>query len=62
MQRGYTLRHSDACGHIDSVNMAFGTNNASIKQKSLRAVQLLRDAESVVKKMRNFIDDCTVFV
>jgi hypothetical protein len=48
-------RHND----VEAVNQAFGTNEGEIKQRSLEAIRLLRQADSVLTKICNYIEDCT---
>jgi hypothetical protein len=51
---------------VEAVNQAFGANEEEIKQKSLEvpveASRLLRQADSVLNKIHDYIEDCTAYV
>ncbi len=48
-------RHTD----VEAVNQVFGANGVEIKQKSLEAIRLLRQADQALDEIREFIADCT---
>ncbi len=52
----------DAHNDTNAFNLAFGANKEEIKQKSLRASRLLRDAESAVDKICTYIGDHTAYL
>ncbi len=47
---------------MEAVNQAFGTNEMEIKQKSLEAIRLLRQADCALGKICKYIIDCTTYV
>jgi len=54
--------HGEACDDTNALNLAFGANKKDIKQKSLRAIRLLRYAESAVVQIRTYISDHTAYL
>ena len=57
------INWQDSRDDVTGVNHAFGGSmNEDIKQKILRAIKLLKDAESAIDKVCTFISDCTAFV
>jgi hypothetical protein len=51
-------RHND----LEAVNKVFGANKVEIKQKSLEALRLLRQADQALDEISKFIADCTEYV
>jgi len=47
---------------VEADNQVFGANEAEIKQKSLEAIRLLRQADQALDKICKFIADCTEYV
>ncbi len=47
---------------MEADNQVFGTNEAEIKQKSLEAIRLLRQADQALDEICEFIADCTEYV
>jgi hypothetical protein len=47
---------------METVNQVFGTNEVEIKQKSMEAIRLLRQANQALDKICKFITDCTEYV
>jgi hypothetical protein len=52
------IRHND----MDAVKQAFGAYKVEIKRKSLEAIRLLRQADYVLEKICEYINDCTSYV
>jgi hypothetical protein len=50
------------CNDVEAVNQAFGAKEVEIKHKSLEAIRLLRQADCVLEEIREYINDCTVYV
>jgi hypothetical protein len=48
-------RHND----VEAVNQAFGANDGEIKQESLKAIMLLRQADSDLSKICDYVEDHT---
>ena len=44
---------------VEAVNQLFGANKVEIKQKSLEALRLLRQADHVQDKIHKYFDDLT---
>ncbi len=51
-------RHND----VEAVNQVLGATEVEIKQKSLEALRLFRQADQALEKIREFLADCTEFV
>ncbi len=47
---------------MEAVNQVFGPNEVEIKQKSLEALRLLRQADQALDKIHKFLAGCTEFV
>jgi hypothetical protein len=47
---------------VEAVNQTFGVKEVEIKQKSLEAVRLLRQADCALDKIRKYIADCKEYV
>ncbi len=47
---------------MEAVNQVFGANDVEIKQKSLEALRLLKQADQALHKVCKFITDCTEYV
>ncbi len=47
---------------MEADKQAFGANEAKIKQKSLEAIRLLRQADQALDKICKLIADCTEYV
>ncbi len=47
---------------MEADNLVFGANEAEIKQKSLEAIRLLRQADQALEKIPEFIADCLEYV
>ena len=47
---------------MEAVNQVFGASKVEIKQKSLEALRLLRQADQALDKIHKFIADCTEYV
>jgi hypothetical protein len=50
------------CNYVEAVNQVFGANEVEIRQKSLEALRLLRQADQALDKICKFIADCTEYV
>jgi hypothetical protein len=50
------------CNYVEADNQVFGANEAEIKQKSLEAIRLLRQADQALDENCKFIADCTAYV
>jgi hypothetical protein len=50
------------CNDVEAVNQVFGANEVEIKQKSLEALRLLRQADQALDAIREFLADCTEFL
>jgi hypothetical protein len=48
-------RHND----VEAVNQLFGANEVEIKQKSLEALRLLRQADHALNKVHKYFDNLT---
>jgi hypothetical protein len=46
---------------VEAVNQVFGANRVEIKQKSLEALRLLRQADHALDKIRKYHADCTEY-
>jgi hypothetical protein len=44
---------------VEAVDQVFGANKAAIKQKTLEALRLLRQADHVLNEIFKYIADCT---
>jgi hypothetical protein len=44
---------------VKAVDQVFGANKVKIKQKTLEALRLLRQADHVHDKIRKYLTDCT---
>jgi hypothetical protein len=55
-------RQGSRCNNVEAVNQVFGTNEVEIKQKSLEALRLLRQADQALDKIHKLLADCTEFV
>ncbi len=51
-------RHND----MEAVNQVFGVNEVEVKQKSLEALRLLRQADHELDKICKYLADCTEYV
>ncbi len=47
---------------MEAVNQVFGVNKVEIKQKSLEALRLLRQADHALHKIREYLADHTEYV
>jgi hypothetical protein len=47
---------------VEAVNQVFGVNEVEIKQKTLEALRLLRQADHVLDKICKYLTDCTEYV
>ena len=54
--------NGEACDDTNAFNLTVGANKKDIKQKSLRASRLLRNAESAVVQIRTYISDHTAYL
>jgi hypothetical protein len=52
------IRHND----MEAVNQVFGANKVEIKQKSLEALRLLRQADHALDKICKYLADCTEYM
>jgi hypothetical protein len=50
------------CNDVEAVNQVFGANKVEIKQKSLEALRLLRQADHALDKICKYLTDCTEYV
>jgi hypothetical protein len=46
---------------VEAVNQVFGANGVEIKQKSLEALRLLRQADHALDEIHEYLDDCTEY-
>ncbi len=44
---------------MEAVNQVFGANEVEIKQKTLEALRLLRQASHALDKIHEYLADCT---
>jgi hypothetical protein len=51
-------RHND----VKAVDQVFGANEVAIKQKTLEALRLLRQADHALDKIHKYLADCTEYV
>ena len=47
---------------VEAVNQVFGANKVEIKQKSLEALRLLRQADHALDKICKYLADCTEYM
>jgi hypothetical protein len=47
---------------VEAVNQMFGANKVEIKQKSLEALRLLRQADHALDKFCKYLEDRTEYV
>jgi hypothetical protein len=47
---------------MEAVNQVFGANKVEIKQKSLEALRLLRQADHALDKIHDYFADCTEYM
>jgi hypothetical protein len=47
---------------VEAVSQVFGAKEVEIKQKSLEALRLLRQADQALDEIHKFIADCTEYV
>jgi hypothetical protein len=47
---------------VEAVNQVFGANEVEIKQKTLEALRLLRQADCALDKICKYLADCTEYV
>ncbi len=47
---------------MEAASQVFGANEKEIKRKSLEAIRLLRQADFVLNKIHDLIEDCTAYV
>ena len=53
---------SNTRNDVEAVNQVFDANEKEIKQKSLEALRLLRQAGQALEEIREFLADCTEFL
>jgi hypothetical protein len=53
-----TGTHND----VEAVDQVFGPNKVDIKQKTLEALRLLRQADHALDKIHKYLADCTEYV
>jgi hypothetical protein len=47
---------------MEAINQVFSANEVEIKHKSLEAITLLRQADSILNKICNYIEDCSLYL
>jgi hypothetical protein len=53
-----SIRHN----HVEAVDQVFGANKVEIKQKTLEALRLLRQADLALDEIHKYLADCTEYV
>jgi hypothetical protein len=48
--------------HMEAVNQVFGANKAEIKQMTVEALRLLRQADHALDKICKYLADCTEYM
>jgi hypothetical protein len=55
-------RQGSRCNDVEAINQVFGANKVEIKQKSLEALRLLRQADHALDKICKYLADHTEYM